>query len=127
MIIHQAENREMNFQKKNFSYVAKDFGNFVDEISAGQTQYLRSLSTTEPADSPANLAIDYPQIADDFRLPSELQMVMQSFHSSVLRISGPVIMWLHYDVRDPRMLAHHCGWALIRPRSWRMYSAKCEG
>ncbi|MCJ1414067.1 tRNA methyltransferase ppm2 [Xylographa parallela] len=98
VIIHQAENREMNFQKKNFSYVAKDFGNFVDEISAGQTQYLRSLSTTEPADSPANLAIDYPQIADDFRLPSELQMVMQSFHSSVLRISGPVIMWLHYDV-----------------------------
>ncbi|MCJ1383679.1 tRNA methyltransferase ppm2 [Xylographa soralifera] len=98
VIIHQAEGRDMNFQKKNFTYVTKEFGNFIDEISAGQTQYLRSLSKIEPAGSPANLAIDYPHIADDFKLPSELQMVTQSFHSSVLRISGPVIMWLHYDV-----------------------------
>ncbi|MCJ1282951.1 tRNA methyltransferase ppm2 [Xylographa opegraphella] len=98
VIIHQAESRDMNFQTKNFTYVTKDFGSFIDEISAGQTQYLRSLSKTEPAGAPANIAIDYPPIADDFRLPSQLQMVMQNCHSSVLRISGPVTMWLHYDV-----------------------------
>ncbi|MCJ1403549.1 tRNA methyltransferase ppm2 [Xylographa trunciseda] len=96
--VHQAESRDMNFQEKNFTYVTKAFGIFIDEISTGQTQYLRSLSKTEPARSPANFAMDYPNIATDFRLPSQLQMVIQSFHSSVLRISGPVAMWLHYDV-----------------------------
>ncbi|MCJ1392139.1 tRNA methyltransferase ppm2 [Xylographa bjoerkii] len=96
--IHQAESRDMNFQKKNFTYVTKAFGHFIDEISAGQIQYLRSLSKTEPAGSPANFARDYPHIAADFKLPAELQMVTQSLHSSVLRISGPVAMWLHYDV-----------------------------
>ena len=99
----------MNFQKKNFTYVTKSFGNFIDEISAGQPQYLRSLSIAEPAGSPANFAVDYPHVADDFKLPSELQMVTQSFHSSVLRIAGPVIMWLHYDVRNSRILARRNG------------------
>jgi hypothetical protein len=28
-----------------------------------------------------------------------LRVVTDSLHSSPLRISGPVIMWLHYDVK----------------------------
>lgn len=88
----------MNFQRKNFRYVRKAFENFIDDISAGKMQYLRSLSKDDPADKPANFASDYESISEDFQLPAELSMVMEDFHSSVLRISGPVSMWLHYDV-----------------------------
>ena len=88
----------MNFQKKNFRYVKKPFGAFIDEISAGAKQYLRSLAADRPADKPASFETDYAEIARDFELPQELSIVSQNAHSSVLRISGPVIMWLHYDV-----------------------------
>ncbi|KAI7559029.1 hypothetical protein KC346_g22899, partial [Hortaea werneckii] len=51
-----------------------------------------------PSDQPTNLADDYPEIAADFELPGELIHVVENLHSSPLRISGPVTMWLHYDV-----------------------------
>ncbi|KAK1093492.1 tRNA methyltransferase ppm2 [Friedmanniomyces endolithicus] len=60
--------------------------------------YLRSLSRNAPSDQPTNLADDYPEIAADFELPGELIYVVENLHSSPLRISGPVTMWLHYDV-----------------------------
>ena len=90
----------MNFQERNFRYVTKRFGDFVDEIVNGEKQYLRSLSSDKPADTPANFVADFPTIAEDFVLPPELHLAKQNFHSSVLRISGPVSMWLHYDVCD---------------------------
>lgn len=89
----------MNFQKKNFSYVTKDFGTFLDEVYAGSRQYLRSVSADQPSKLPANLAEDFPELKDDFRLPSQLAFAEENAHSSPLRISGPVTMWLHYDVR----------------------------
>ena len=88
----------MNFQEKNFEYVTKRFSDFVDEIVDGGKQYLRSLSSDRPANRPAKFEADFPTIADDFILPSEMQLAKQNFHSSVLRMSGPVSMWLHYDV-----------------------------
>ena len=51
-----------------------------------------------PADQPANLTEDFPELAKDFMLPVELSHVTQHQFSSVLRISGLVDMWLHYDV-----------------------------
>lgn len=89
----------MNFQTKNFSYITKAFGTFLDEVYAGGRQYLRSISAEKPTKMPANLAVDFPELKEDFRLPAQLSLVTENMHSSPLRVSGPVTMWLHYDVR----------------------------
>ena len=89
----------MSFQTKNFRYSTKPFGEFVDQITAGSMQYLRSLALNKPSEQPANFATDFTQLAPDFTLPPSLEMVARNAHSSPLRISGPVTMWLHYDVR----------------------------
>lgn len=90
----------MNFQSKNFSYTNKPFGIFLDEIEKGGRQYLRSISAEQPSKLPADIATDFPGLKDDFRLPGELAFATDNFHSSPLRISGLVTMWLHYDVRE---------------------------
>lgn len=88
----------MNFNSKNFQYVTKDFGTFIEDVKNGGRVYLRALSNDKPVDKPALLPEDFPAIATDFVLPSELATVSEKTFSSVLRISGPVNMWLHYDV-----------------------------
>lgn len=98
VIVHEAKTDSMDFKAKNFSYAPKKFGEFLDNIKSGERLYLRSLSSENPADIPTNLATDFPSIASDFRLPPELAFVTENSHSSPLRISGPVNMWLHYDV-----------------------------
>ena len=113
----------MSFRERNFSYITKPFGKFLDEIRSGGKQYLRSLALDKPADRPASFAIDYPEIGYDFQLPAELVMVDQNAHSSVLRISGPVAMWLHYDVCFPMCYCRasaDCGSC----RLWLTYSVK---
>ena len=99
VIIHQCDSPRMDFQSKNFSYVSKPFGDFVDQVARGGRAYLRSLAVDQPASKPADLEQDFPEIAQDFRLPPELDLVAKRAHSSPLRMSGPVTMWLHYDVR----------------------------
>ncbi|KAI4252792.1 MAG: hypothetical protein LQ352_004074 [Teloschistes flavicans] len=98
--VHQAGEGNMNFKpKKNFRYVMKPFGDFMREIcSDGSRQYLRSLAADQPADQPAHFREDFPNLRDDFQIPPQLRTVAHDEHSSVLRISGPVNMWLHYDV-----------------------------
>jgi tRNA wybutosine-synthesizing protein 4 len=88
----------MDFQSKNFTYVTKTFGDFIDKTDNGERLYLRSLSSEKPSEFPADIARDFPTIAADFRLPPEFKSIIENAHSSPLRISGPVIMWLHYDV-----------------------------
>lgn len=88
----------MKFQAKNFSYKTTTFGAFLESIKDGGRMYLRALSSTGPAEKPTDLSQDFPTIASDFRLPPELDHVNANAHSSPLRISGPVTMWLHYDV-----------------------------
>ena len=88
----------MNFQLKNFAYVTKSFGCFLDEVHAGGRQYLRSISAEQPSKLPASLETDFPTLQDDFKLPEYMSLVTDNAHSSPLRISGPVTMWLHYDV-----------------------------
>lgn len=70
----------------------------MDAVDAGDRLYLRSLSAEKPSELPADLDRDLSAIAKDFQLPAELRMVIENAHSSTLRISGPVNMWLHYDV-----------------------------
>ncbi|RYP57123.1 hypothetical protein DL769_009673 [Monosporascus sp. CRB-8-3] len=96
--IHKAIHSKMDFNAKNFAYVTVPFGDFMQSVSEGNKMYLRALSEDHPAEQPANLTTDFPQLADDFQLPEELSFVTENAFSSVLRISGPVNMWLHYDV-----------------------------
>lgn len=96
--MHEALSEQMNFISKNFSYVTKKFGDFLDEVEKGGKLYLRSLSAENALELPADIVKDYPAISEDFQLPPELEYVTSNTHSSPLRISGPVNMWLHYDV-----------------------------
>lgn len=96
--VHAATARNMDFQQKNFTYERQRFGDFLDSIERGQLLYLRALSAAAPSGEPTMLSKDYPEICEDFHLPPELDHVNKNAHSSPLRISGPVRMWLHYDV-----------------------------
>ncbi|ETS82316.1 hypothetical protein PFICI_07318 [Pestalotiopsis fici W106-1] len=98
VVVHESTTAKMDFNSKNFKYVTKEFGSFVDEVQKGGRMYLRALSEEKPADRPANLAEDFPSLAEDFVLPPEVSFVADNTFSSVLRISGSVNMWLHYDV-----------------------------
>ncbi|KAI1300753.1 leucine carboxyl methyltransferase [Xylaria venustula] len=98
VVIHETLSSKMDFTSKNFSYVTKDFASFMKEVELGGKQYLRALSREHPSDLPANIEADFPGLVDDFQLPKELSFVKRNQHSSVLRISGRVNMWLHYDV-----------------------------
>ncbi|KAI9798004.1 MAG: tRNA methyltransferase ppm2 [Candelina submexicana] len=98
VVVHSAITQFMNFQAKNFTYDKMGFGEFVDMAAKGKQLYLRSLALDQPSERPATLAQDFPAIAEDFGLPSTLAFVAENAHSSPLRISGPVSIWLHYDV-----------------------------
>lgn len=100
VVVHEAQIDHMNFQRKNFSYKTKKFCTFMDEIHQGSRQYLRSISSDQPAKKAANFEQDFPEIKGDFVLPDQLSFVRDNTHSSPLRISGPVTMWLHYDVSN---------------------------
>ncbi|KAI1433080.1 leucine carboxyl methyltransferase [Xylaria sp. CBS 124048] len=98
VVVHEANSSTMDFNAKNFSYTTKDFGSFMVDVEKGGKQYLRALSEEQPSNLPANIKADFPSIASDFQLPVELSFVDRNEFSSVLRISGRVNMWLHYDV-----------------------------
>lgn len=98
VVVHSTTNEKMDFQTKNFRYETQEFGTFIDAADRGEKVYLRSISKDAPKDKPTTLAEDFPEIADDFELPTELGYVVSNAHSTPLRISGPVTMWLHYDV-----------------------------
>jgi tRNA wybutosine-synthesizing protein 4 len=98
VVVHEAGTPKLDFNAKNFNYVTKDFASFMGEVEKGGKMYLRALSEDEPANRPASLAQDFQGLADEFRIPEEMAFVAQNLHSSVLRITGPVNMWLHYDV-----------------------------
>ncbi|KAL9089453.1 MAG: hypothetical protein Q9165_005774 [Trypethelium subeluteriae] len=98
VVVHSSPSEYMTFRSKNFSYVTMSFGEFIDRVESGERLYLRALSSNKPAKQPTNLQEDYPEIASEFHLPPQLRVVDSQMHSSPLRISGPVSMWLHYDV-----------------------------
>ncbi|KAL2147916.1 hypothetical protein VTI28DRAFT_3394 [Corynascus sepedonium] len=98
VVIHEAATKAMDFTTKNFRYVTTEFGAFARKVEQGERVYLRALSYEKPSEKPAMLADDFPELAADFQLPPELSLVDENVFSSVLRLSGPVNMWLHYDV-----------------------------
>ena len=120
VIVHKANGKQMDFLQRNFVYERMKFSNFIDDILQGSPQYLRSLSNDRPSLEPSNFASDFPELAPDFTLPEELSFVAQNMHSSTLRVSGVVNMWLHYDVSiiSENMMM------LTFERSWRTFYAK---
>lgn len=98
VIVHSCPTERMTFQTKNFSYIKQAFGEFLKAAKSGEKLYLRSVASKQPAKHPTNLEKDFPAIAEDFKLPPQLARVTETMHSSPLRISGPVTLWLHYDV-----------------------------
>lgn len=98
VVIHECSSDRMTFKNKNFQYVKKPFSEFVDGISRGSQAYLRAVSSSQPNKLPTKLEDDFPTIAGDFVLPDIFGDMLANAHSSPLRISGPVALWLHYDV-----------------------------
>ena len=98
LVIHECSSDRMTFKDKNFAYVKKSIADFLDGIAQGSHAYLRSVSSSQPNKLPTKLEDDFPSISSDFRLPDVCNVVTENYHSSPLRISGPVSLWLHYDV-----------------------------
>ncbi|UNI16231.1 tRNA methyltransferase ppm2, variant 3 [Purpureocillium takamizusanense] len=100
VVVHECHRdlQKMDFNSKNFDYVRDSFGKIVSKMQAGARMYLRSLSRDKPSAAPAILENDFPRLAIDFCLPPELAHIGKNLFSSVLRMSGMVTMWLHYDV-----------------------------
>lgn len=92
----------MDFNAKNFRYATMTFGDFAKQVKNGKRLYLRSLSADAPTDQPASLEHDFPELGTDFAFPHELRICEEHMHSSILRVSGPVNMWLHFGEDYPR-------------------------
>lgn len=103
----------MDSNAKNFHYVTDGFGSIMKRIQVGDRIYLRSLSKDKPSEMPAKLEDDFPTLAAEFKLPHQLGCVAENMFSSILRLSGRVNMWLHYDVSMTRGLNHYL---LLTPR-----------
>jgi tRNA wybutosine-synthesizing protein 4 len=98
LIVHECTSDRMTFKDKNFEYVKRSTADFLDGIAKGSKAYLRATSSSQPNKLPTKLEEDFPAIASDFKIPDVFDMVKANLHSSPLRISGPVSLWLHYDV-----------------------------
>ncbi|KAF2829281.1 LCM-domain-containing protein [Ophiobolus disseminans] len=98
LVVHECASDRMTFKDKNFQYVKRSTADFLDGIAQGSKAYLRAVSSTQPNKLPTRLEDDFPTIANDFSLPDVFDIVKSNCHSSPLRISGPVSLWLHYDV-----------------------------
>jgi tRNA wybutosine-synthesizing protein 4 len=98
LVVHECDSNRMTFKDKNFQYVKRSASEFLDGIAQGSKAYLRSVSSSQPNKLPTKLEDDFPTIAADFKIPEIFNMVRSNLHSSPLRISGPVSLWLHYDV-----------------------------
>ncbi|OTA02640.1 hypothetical protein A9Z42_0030430 [Trichoderma parareesei] len=99
-VIHESheDSGALDFNSKNFRYVTDSFGSIMGKLQTGSRVYLRALSRDKPTEVPAKLEEDFPNLAEDFVLPPEMAYIKDHLFSSVLRLSGRVNMWLHYDV-----------------------------
>lgn len=100
IIVHAATSPNLSFNSKNFTYRTTTVADFLESACNGDHVYLRSVSSSSPGKTPASLVDDFPNIAQDFSIPEILRAKInpETIHSSVLRISGDINMWLHYDV-----------------------------
>ncbi|XP_037567342.1 tRNA wybutosine-synthesizing protein 5-like isoform X2 [Dermacentor silvarum] len=106
--VHVSRDRHMDFISKNFLYRTLPFCELVQRasgskntnffISETELYYLRTLGT-DSRKEPANIATQFPELAEDVTLPKLFPN--EAFFSSVLRIASPQLcLWTHYDVMD---------------------------
>ncbi|CAG5865888.1 tRNA wybutosine-synthesizing protein 5 [Menidia menidia] len=106
--IHVSTVPQMDFLRKNFVYKTLPFNEFVKRasekkhsnffLSEDESYYLRSLGEDNRKE-PADLSKQFPDLADDFDMPSFFEP--KQFFSSVFRISSCGLqLWTHYDVMD---------------------------
>jgi tRNA wybutosine-synthesizing protein 4 len=109
--IHNGLSRNLQFHpEKNFEYQTLQFKELKQKINSGSHVYLRSLASTAPFQKPADLWHDFPSIAKDFHIPDLFNQqfnLQEKIHSSVLRLSGNVAVWLHYDVMSNFLFQIH--------------------
>jgi tRNA wybutosine-synthesizing protein 4 len=100
--IHEAQSRNLIFTpQKNFKYRTCTFSEFTTMLEQKKHVYLRALAGNHSFKEPANFWKDFLAIADDFVIPSDLRKGFDldtKLHSAVLRVSGDVSVWIHYDV-----------------------------
>ncbi|KAJ4989151.1 leucine carboxyl methyltransferase [Stagonosporopsis vannaccii] len=110
LVVHECSSSAMTFGTKNFAYEKRSISSFFSSISNGAPSYLRAISNSQPNKLPTRLEDDFPTIAADFQIPLLCRSVINdsTYHSSPLRISGPVSLWLHYDVH-PNILSQISG------------------
>jgi tRNA wybutosine-synthesizing protein 4 len=99
--IHKGTTQHLQFASKNYVYETVPFSRFRSHLQQNAHVYLRSLATKSPFRRPANFWTDFPGLAPDFQIPEMLKDLCglpDNLHSSVLRVSGDVAIWLHYDV-----------------------------
>ena len=102
---HVSSSANFDFARKNFKYeslVGKNFFEKVCSSSSKEFLYLRSLGADPRKFEPAMALEQFPELARDVRLPSELWDDKENaLHSVVLRVSSPnVKIWTHYDAMD---------------------------
>jgi tRNA wybutosine-synthesizing protein 4 len=102
--IHDSQGPHMKFggEGRNIRYNSLPFGQFKVLLDHGYHCYLRSLNCSSNLEVPADFWSDFPGLRDDFKLPVFLKDAFgisdTTFHSAILRVSGDVTMWVHYDV-----------------------------
>jgi tRNA wybutosine-synthesizing protein 4 len=99
--IHKGSSKYLQFSTKNFVYQTVPFSQFRAHLEQNDHVYLRSLAARSPFRKAADFWTDFPGLAVDFTLPAQLSTICDlpaNLHSSVLRVSGNVAIWLHYDV-----------------------------
>ena len=111
---HISKSANFDFARKNFKYETLTGANFLNKVSESSEQedeenvenflYLRSLGSDPRKFEPAMALEQFPELAKDVRLPSELwgdRNDEAKLHSVVLRVSSAKVkIWTHYDAMD---------------------------
>ena len=106
--IHKVEKEladQMDFRTKNFQYQSLPMADLIQHIFQPRDDhkfayYLRWVGD-DRGQTKANFHLDFPSLAQDFRLPPDIFFPEERFFSSVLRLSSDKIrVWTHYDVMD---------------------------
>ena len=101
--VHVTKNTNLDFLNKNFQFQVMPASHFVDKLFDQENKekyYFRSLGENVRKDV-SDIFSSYPQISQDFVVPSIVPMAKERYFSSCLRFSSKQIrMWTHYDIMD---------------------------
>lgn len=103
--IHESDSSDLNFIEKNFKYQTCNFSDFASTLKSNYKKpitkfvYFRSVAQTNAFKKPADIETDFPDIAQDFKIPEYIPK--QKIFSTILRIaSNNVQVWTHFDLYD---------------------------